>query len=136
MIPTVRSLTASASASGSRLYVARSMSTKFGVAPWYSTTFAVEIQVKAGTITSSPGPSPSAATAKCRAVVPELVAGRVRGAVVLGECELEALDVRALHDPARLERELHGAPLLFAEIRLGNRDHGPPTLAAGRRITG
>ncbi len=37
------------------LNVARSTSQNTGVAPMYSTTFAVETQVNAGTITSSPG---------------------------------------------------------------------------------
>src|SRR5689334_2387953 len=40
----------------------------------YSTTLGVETQVKAGTMTSSPGLSPRAATARCKAVVQELVA--------------------------------------------------------------
>ena len=50
------------------------MSQKIGLAPMYSTTFAVDTQVNAGTITSSPGFSPSAATARCNAVVHELAA--------------------------------------------------------------
>src|SRR6187401_2022181 len=50
------------------------MSQKTGFAPRYSTTLAVETQVKAGTITSSPGFKLSAATAMCSAVVHELVA--------------------------------------------------------------
>lgn len=43
-----------ANCSGSRLKVLKSISTKIGVAPQYSTTLAVETQVNAGTITSSP----------------------------------------------------------------------------------
>ena len=58
----------------SRLNVARSTSQKTGLRARYSTAFAVDIQVKAGTMTSSPGPSPSAATAMCKAVVQELAA--------------------------------------------------------------
>ena len=46
---------------GSRLNVSKSMSAKTTVAPRCSTTLAVEIHVKAGTITSSPGPTPRAA---------------------------------------------------------------------------
>ena len=38
------------------------------------TAFAVAIDEIAGTITSSPGPIPNAARAKCKAVVPEEVA--------------------------------------------------------------
>jgi len=63
IIPTVFGVIAFSSRSGSTLNVARSMSQKTGFAPRYSTTFAVETQVKAGTSTSSPGESPSAATA-------------------------------------------------------------------------
>jgi hypothetical protein len=56
------------------LKVARSTSQKIGVAPMYSTTLAVETQVNAGTTTSSPGFSPRTATARCSAVVHEVVA--------------------------------------------------------------
>ena len=43
--------------------------TKTGLAPECSTTFAVEIHVKAGTMTSSPLSSPRATNAKCIAEV-------------------------------------------------------------------
>ena len=56
------------------LNVSRSTSQKRGVAPMYSTTLAVETQVNAGTITSSPGLSPRTATARCSAVVQDVVA--------------------------------------------------------------
>ncbi len=56
------------------LNVSRSTSQKTGVAPMYSTTLAVETHVKAGTITSSPGERPRTATARCRAVVHDVVA--------------------------------------------------------------
>ena len=52
----------------------RSTSANTGVAPQYTTQFAVEIQVNAGTITSSPGPIPNAASAKCNPVVAEVTA--------------------------------------------------------------
>ena len=99
----------------SMLNVSRSTSQKTGVAPMYSTTLAVETQVKAGTMTSSPGLRPSAATAMCSAVVHELVATACGGAGVGREALLELLDERALHDPAALERQLDGAQLLGAE---------------------
>jgi hypothetical protein len=47
----------------SMLNVRRSMSTKTGFAPTYSTQFGVATHVKAGTNTSSPGPRPNAAIA-------------------------------------------------------------------------
>ena len=46
--------------SGSMHQVAGSMSAKIGVAPTYRTAEAVATQVTSGTITSSPGPMPSA----------------------------------------------------------------------------
>ena len=56
------------------LYVFISTSQKIKVAPQYKTTLAVETHVKAGTITSSPGPIPIATKAECNAVVQEVVA--------------------------------------------------------------
>ena len=46
--------------SKSRLKVEGSTSAKIGFAPQYSTTLAVDIQVKDGTMTSSPGFTPNA----------------------------------------------------------------------------
>jgi hypothetical protein len=74
MIPTVRSVTSPASRSGSRLKLSSVTSQNTGVAPTYSTTFAVDTHVNAGTITSSPGPAPSAATPMWSAVVHDVVA--------------------------------------------------------------
>ena len=74
MIPTVCSVIRGSISAGSMLYVSRATSQNTGFAPIYSTTFAVETHVNAGTTTSSPGPSPSAATARWSAVVHELVA--------------------------------------------------------------
>src|SRR6266700_1872485 len=74
MMPTVFGVTAAAAASRLRLNVARSMSQNTGLAPKYSTTLAVDTHVKAGTITSSPGLTSNAATARCSAVVQELAA--------------------------------------------------------------
>ena len=51
--------------------VAGSTSTSTGRAPASATTFAVAGNVYAGTITSSPGPIPSASTARWSAAVPE-----------------------------------------------------------------
>ena len=55
---------------GSILRDMGSLSTSFIVAPVYSTAFAVAIMVKAGKMTSSPGPMPSAAITRCSATVP------------------------------------------------------------------
>ena len=70
----VRAVIDSSSRAGSMLKVSSSMSTKTGRAPCISTTFAVATHVKDGTITSSPGPMPSATSARCSAVVHDVVA--------------------------------------------------------------
>ena len=56
------------------LKVTGSMSTNTGLAPTYSTAFAVAIKVNGVVITSSPGPISWASKATCSAVVPEEVA--------------------------------------------------------------
>jgi len=48
------------------------MSTKTGTAPRCTTALIVATQVYVGTITSSPGPTPSAASAVINAAVPEV----------------------------------------------------------------
>ncbi len=62
---------------GSILKVNGSISAKTTFAPQYKTTFAVETQVNAGTMTSSPGPTSKATRAKCKAVVALVTAKRV-----------------------------------------------------------
>ena len=52
--------------------VAGSTSANTGAAPTATTAWAVAVNVSAGTITSSPGPMPAAASAIRRAAVPEL----------------------------------------------------------------
>src|ERR1700730_4528521 len=74
MMPTVCGVMRLSMSSVRTLKVARSTSQNTGLAPMYSTTFAVETHVNAGTMTSSPGFNPSAATAIWSAVVQELVA--------------------------------------------------------------
>lgn len=70
MIPTVRSVTRASSDPVARLKVARSMSQNTGTAPQCSTIAAVATQVKAGTITSSPGFNGRAFNATCKAPSP------------------------------------------------------------------
>ncbi len=59
---------------GSMVKVSRQISTITGTAPNCTTTLAVAGKVKSATKTSSPGPTPQAARARCSAVVQELVA--------------------------------------------------------------
>ena len=54
-------------------HVSDSESINTGVAPVYVTASAVAIFVEAGTIISSPSPTPIQATARARAVVPLVV---------------------------------------------------------------
>ena len=74
MIARVRAVTAAATARGSMLKVRGSMSTNAGHAPTWRMAFAVAMQVNAGQITSSPGPTPLRCSAICIAEVHELVA--------------------------------------------------------------
>src|SRR3954451_12827182 len=74
MIAFVRSVTRSATDTGSMFSVSSWMSAKTGVAPVWTITFAVAGQVIEVVITSSPGPIPSATRARCIAAVPEATA--------------------------------------------------------------
>ena len=74
MIAFVRGVIARAAASGLRLPVAGSTSAKTGVAPHCQTELAVAMNESDGTMTSSPGPTPRAYSARCSAVVQLLVA--------------------------------------------------------------
>src|SRR5215204_1382748 len=71
MIAFVRSVTPALTASGSMFRSDSRTSTKTGVAPAWTTTFAVAGQVIGVVITSSPGPIPSATRVRCIAAVPE-----------------------------------------------------------------
>src|SRR3954463_11458668 len=67
----VRPVTAAAASSGSMLRSFSRTSTKTGVAPVWTMTFAVAGQVIGVVITSSPGPTPSATSDRWSAAVPE-----------------------------------------------------------------
>src|SRR5918994_1727626 len=71
MIAFVRSVMASAVRAGAMLRSESRTSTKTGVAPQWTITFAVAGQVIGLVITSSPGPTPSATSERCSAAVPE-----------------------------------------------------------------
>ena len=68
-MPTVRGVMCASICAMSMLKVGKSMSQKTARPPRYSTALAVATQVKAGTITSSPGPTPMIVMATCNAVV-------------------------------------------------------------------
>ena len=87
----------------------------------------VAAKVRSGTITSSPGPMPSATSARCRATVPLETAMPCRAPDEAGEAFLELLDIGALaRDPRRQERVEHRAELAMAHV-------GPCDLQALRR---
>ena len=69
---TVRGVTASPMRDGSMLAVSGRQSTKTGVAPQWLTASAVAMKVLTGTMTSSPGPTPAACSARRTASVPVL----------------------------------------------------------------
>src|SRR5437867_1830935 len=70
MMAAVLRVIAEAIFGGSILYDDRSMSTKTGFAPHWTTVEAVAKNVRGGTTTSCPGPMPCASNATCRAAVP------------------------------------------------------------------
>ena len=67
------------------LNVSGSMSAKTGTAFWCSVTAASEITVRAGEITSSPGPTPAAARQLCKRRRARVVRDGVANAKTLGE---------------------------------------------------
>ncbi len=88
----------------------------------YSTTFAVETQVKAGTITSSPGLRPRIATARCSAVVQEVVATACSAPVYSPKRRSNSWTFGPWTTQPRLERPEHGLALGLADQGLGDRD--------------
>src|ERR1700755_3668277 len=74
MIARVRGVIARSAAVGSRLRVPGSTSANTGVAPQCQTALAVAMNDSDGTMTSSPGPTPDAYSARCSAVVQFVVA--------------------------------------------------------------
>src|SRR3546814_3419922 len=66
----VRGVSIARTESGSIFWLTRSTSAKTGVAPAATTQLADAKKLRAGTITSSPGPTPSARSASSRASVP------------------------------------------------------------------
>ena len=71
MIAFVRGVTSPATRSGSTFRSVSRTSAKTGVAPVWTMTFAVAGHVIGVVITSSPGPIPSATSARCMAAVPD-----------------------------------------------------------------
>ena len=73
-------------------HVSGSMSANTGIAPTYTSGAAVATHVDSGTITSSPGPMPSARMARCSAEVQCGTAAAWRDTERRGELPLELAD--------------------------------------------
>ena len=71
MMALVRSVILRFTSFASMLNVRRSMSAKTGLPLWCMMAAALQMMVNAGTMTSSPGPTPAQATAECSVDVPE-----------------------------------------------------------------
>ena len=93
MIAAVRGVILAATSSGSTVSVS-STSAKTGTAPEFTTAPTVAMKVNAGTTTSSPHPTPSAASAHRSAAVPLDVAERERAPERLRSRRLELRDLR------------------------------------------
>ena len=90
--------------SGSRVAVSRSTSTNTGTAPVAHTAAAVGTAVNAGTITSSPGPTPSATQREPQRVGARRHPDRVAPAGERRELALERVELRAEQVRARIAR--------------------------------
>ena len=120
-IALVRGVSAAAMPSGSRLKVAGSMSTNTGTAPHWRITLAEATKQWLTVTTSSPGPTPAASSARCRAVVQFETAQAWGAPTKRRELGLERGDLRPLRQPAALH---HG----------GDAAAPPPSPSQGRAI--
>ena len=105
------------------------------MAPTALTASAVAMKVLVGTITSSPGPMPSARRASSRAVGAGGDADRVLGLAVGGELALEGLDLGAEGEGGVAGDPLDHLEQLRDQLRVGGveADEGDaaPSVAAG-----
>ena len=99
------------------------MSTKTGTPPHWRMALAEAMKVWLTVTTSSPGPTPTASSARCSAVV-QFDTAQAWGAPTMGgELGLEGGDLRPLREPAGEDDGGGGLGLLRAEDGLGDRDH-------------
>ena len=120
---------ASATSSGRTRNVSASTSTSTARAPQSSTAFAVAGKVYAGTITSSPGPIPSASSARWMAAVPDETATASAVPTALASRTLERLDVRPHRQLAAREHRRDRRELVLADV--GPREPEPLAVHAG-----
>ncbi len=74
-------------------------------------------------ITSSPGPTPAASNARCRAVVQLETAQACGAPTASGELPLKGGDLRALGCPAGKDDTARGGRLWFTEKRFSDWNH-------------
>ena len=115
MIAFVRSVTSAGIRAGSMLRSPSRTSQKTGVAPQCSITFAVAGHVIGLVITSSPGPTPTASSARWSAAVPDVDGEHVLGLEVGGHALLEQRGPRPGRQPARAQRLDDGGDLLLPD---------------------
>ena len=131
MIAFVRGVIAASMSAGSMFRSSAFTSTKTGVAPQWTTTFAVAGQVIGVVMTSSPGPIVAASESQMERRRAGGERHRMLGADVLGEAPLELPGAGAGRDPAGLERLDDGLDLLGADRRRLEAEQG---LAARSRV--
>ena len=102
-------------------HVSRSMSANTGVAPRYTMGAALATHVASGTMTSSPGPMPSASIARCNADVPV----RHRRRVLHFEYSANSVSNRPTDCPAEPYQSLAAASATYWTSR--SVTHGPAT---------
>ena len=115
MIAFVRSVTSAGISAGSMLRSPSRTSQKTGVAPQCSITFAVAGQVIGLVITSSPGPTPSARSARWSAAVPEVTASTCSASRYAAQRSSSSAARGPGRQPARAQRLGDGGDLLLAD---------------------
>ena len=116
-------------------------STKSGVAPAWLTASAVAMKVLTGTMTSSPGPTPAACSARRTASVPELTPVQNPAPQNLAKADSKSLSSRPSVKAARSSTDCEHLSELIVQVRAiaraGRRTvrqwpRGPPTICASR----
>ncbi len=129
-------------ASGAMVSVTGSTSAKTGRAPTERMARPVNAAVSGLVTTSSPGPTPRAMRAICRASVPLPTATAMRNTEDRSELALEGLDLGPEDEPARVEHPREGRvdlrtqrPHAGAEVDEGNTLRSQSTLRCARGST-
>ena len=119
MTPTAPRRRSSASTAGTETArVDRSQSTSAGSAPARLTASAVAMNVLAGTITRSPGRTPSARSASTSASVPEETATQCPTSQAAANSASKAADLLASHERTRVQEAAPGGQDLLAQRRV------------------